>query len=140
VQALLGLSDGRDVRPFPGTSPEKLVARWSQPNAYAAKLLTGGFDEALTRAVLYVTAAERVFEERCALALNVARQNGMHLSLAKFKAMLRDQFFVLQLERERAVGALASLVPEADARKQLLQHPQEWQLASLHQIPIAQIS
>ena len=109
-----------EVRPFPGTSPEKLAARQAQADAYAAKLPTGGFDEALTRAVLYVIAAERMIDQRCALALNVARQQLMHLSLAEFKVLVRDQFFVLQLERERAVEALASLVPEADARKELL--------------------
>ena len=120
VQALLGLNDGSEVRPHPGISPEKVAARQAQADAYAAKLRTGGFDEALTRAVLYVTAAERMIDQRCALALNVARQNLMHLSLAAFKALVRDQFFVLQLERERAVEVLASLVPEADARKELL--------------------
>ena len=108
VQALLGLNADSEVRPFPGTSPEKLAARQAQADAYAAKLQTGGFDEALTRAVLYVTAADRMLDQRCALALNVARQQLMHLSLAEFKALVRDQFFVLQLERERAVEALAS--------------------------------
>ena len=44
----------------------------------------------------------------------------MHLSLAEFKALVRDQAFLLQLEPERAVEALASLVPKADARKELL--------------------
>jgi hypothetical protein len=48
----------------------------------------------------------------------------MHLSLVEFKVMVRDQFFVLHLERERAVEALASLVPEADARKALLEQVQ----------------
>ena len=80
-------------------------------------LETGGFDEALTRAVLYVIAANRVLDQRCALALNVARQQLMQLSLAEFKVLVRDQFFVLQLEPERAIDVLASLVPEADARK-----------------------
>jgi hypothetical protein len=120
VQALLGLNKDSEVRPFPGTSPEKLAARQARADAYAAKLLTGGFDEALTRAVLYVIAAERMIDQRSALALNVARQKLMHLSLAEFKALVRDQAFLLQLERERAVEALASLVPEADARKELL--------------------
>ena len=120
VQALLGLNKESEVRPFPGTSPEKLAARQAQADAYAAKLRTGGFDEALTRAVLYVIAAERMIDQRSALALNVARQKLMHLSLAEFKALVRDQAFVLQLERERAVEALASLVPKADARKELL--------------------
>ncbi len=96
VQALLGLSESSEVRPFPGTSPEKLAARQAQADAYAAKLRTGGFDEALTRGVLYVIAAERMIDQRSALALNVARQQLMHLSLAEFKALVRDQFFVLQ--------------------------------------------
>jgi hypothetical protein len=124
VQAFLGLNSESEVRPFPGISPEKLAARQAQSDAYAAKLQTGGFDEALTRAVLYVTAADRMVDQRCALALNVARQKLMHLSLAVFKTLVRDQFFVLQLEHERAVEALASMVPEADAREELLQQVQ----------------
>ena len=121
VQALLGLNDGSQVRSLPGISPEARSARLAQADAYMAKLQTGGLDEALTRAVLYVTAAERMVDQRCALALNVARQQLMHLSLIEFKALVRDQFFVLHLGRERAVKALASLVPEADARKALLE-------------------
>jgi hypothetical protein len=69
----------------PSTSPEMLAARQAQADAYAAMLETGGFDEALTRAVLYVIAADRMLDQRCALALNVARQQLMHLSLAEFK-------------------------------------------------------
>jgi hypothetical protein len=120
VQALLGINKDSVVRPVPGTSPEKLAARQTQTDAYAAMLETGGFDEALTRAVLYVGAADRALDQRCALALNVARQQLMHLSLAKFKILVRDQFFVLQLEPERAIEVLPSLVPELDARKKLL--------------------
>jgi len=61
-----------------------------------------------------------MIDQRCALALNVARQQLMHLSLTEFKVMVRDQFFVLHLEHERAVEALASLVPQAEARTALL--------------------
>ncbi len=83
-------------------------------------LTTGGFDEAMTRAVLYVVAAGRMLDQRCALALNVARQQLLHLSLAEFKELVRDQFFVLLFQPDRAVEVLGSLVPEADARKELL--------------------
>ena len=120
LQAALGLDHRSDVRPAPGTSPEKVAAQRVQMDAYAAKLRTGGFDEALTRAVLYVIAADRMIDQRAALALNVARQQLMHLSLADFKTLVRDQSFVLQLERDSAVEVLASLVPGADARKGLL--------------------
>jgi hypothetical protein len=120
VQAVLGINEDTVVRPVPGTSPEKLAARQAQKDAYAAMLETGGFNEALTRAVLYVSAADRALDQRCALALNVARQKFMRLSLAEFKILVRDQFFVLQLEPERAIEVLPSLLPKADARKELL--------------------
>jgi uncharacterized protein DUF3141 len=124
VQSLLGLNKTSEVRPIPATSPETLAARQAQSDAYAAMLLIGGVDEALTRAVLYVTAADQMLDQRCALALNAARQHLMRLSLAAFKVLVRDQFFVLQLEHEQAVDALATMVPEANARKELLQHVQ----------------
>ena len=120
VQALLGINADSIVRPAPETSPETLVARQDQTDAYEAMLKTGGFDEALTRTVLYVLAANRMLDQRCALALNVARQSLMHLSLAEFKILVRNQFFVLQLEPERAIEVLPFLVSDADARKTLL--------------------
>ncbi len=120
VQALLGVDANSDARPVLGPSSEDLAARQARSDAYEAMLKTGGFDEALTRAVLYVMAADRAIDQRSALALNVARQRLMHLSLAQFKALVRDQFFVLQLEPDRALEALASMAPGADARKELL--------------------
>ena len=104
VQALLGLNDETAVRSLPGTSPEKIAAEQATAEVYATKLRTGGFDAALTRAALYVIAGERMIDQRSALALNVARQHLMHLSLAAFKALVRDQFFVLQIEHEDAVS------------------------------------
>ena len=121
VQALLGINEDSIVRPVLATSPEKLAAREAQTNAYEAMLETGGLDEALTRSVLYVVGVDRALDQRCALALNVARQEFMHLSLAAFKVMVRDQFFVLQREPERAIKVLPSLVPDTDARKALLE-------------------
>jgi hypothetical protein len=124
VQALLGINDNSKVRPSPSTSPDKIAEQHVRTEAYAAKLTTGGFNEALTRAVLYVTASEQMFDQRCALALNVARKQLMHLSLAAFKGMVRDQFFVIQREPERAVEALRSLVPEDEVRETLLKQVQ----------------
>ena len=120
LQALLGIHADSVVRPLALTSPEQAAKQRDQRKAYAAMLETGGFDEALTRAMLYVIAADRVLDQRCALALNVARQQLMRLSLGEFKILVRDQFFVLQLEPERALEVLPSLVPEVDARKELL--------------------
>jgi hypothetical protein len=121
VQGLLGINNGEKVRKLPGTTPEKLAEKRARIEAYAAKLLKGGLDEALARAVLYVVAADRVLDERCARALGTAYRQQTQLSVEQFKALIRDQFFVLLLERERAVDALAELVPEADKRTVLLE-------------------
>jgi hypothetical protein len=120
VQAMLGITKDSVVRPMPETTPGQLAARRTRTKAYAAMLETGGFDEALTRAALYVIAANRTLDQRCAFALNAARKQFMHLSLAAFKILVRDQFFVLQLEPDRAIAVLPSLVPAADARTGLL--------------------
>ncbi len=120
LQGLLGIGKDSEVRPLPGASPEELAARQARMAAYRAKVEAGGFNEALTRAVLYVLAAERALDQRSALALNVARQKLMRLSLAAFKVLVREQSLILQLEREPAMAALAILVPEADLRKELL--------------------
>ena len=119
VQAMLGITDRTEVRPPPSTSAKQLAAQQTQAQAYAAKLKTGGYDAALTRAVMYILAADRTLDQRCALALNVARQQIMRLTLAAFKGVVRDQCFLLQRERERAVDALAVLVPEKKARQDL---------------------
>ena len=57
VQGLFGLNTGQKVREFPGTTPAKQAAEKAQAAAYGAKQDTGGFDEALVRAVLHVVAA-----------------------------------------------------------------------------------
>ncbi len=62
VQGMLGVNCGEKVRELPGTTPEKRAAEQAQAAAYAAKLPSGGFDEALVRAVLYVVAAERALD------------------------------------------------------------------------------
>jgi hypothetical protein len=121
VQALLGLKVGIDVRPQPGVSQEEMAARKSRLEKYAAKLETGGFDEALIRGLIYVVAADRILNQQSAFALNLARRHLMRLSLEDFKILVRDQFFVLQLSPEHAIEAVALLVREAELREKLME-------------------
>jgi uncharacterized protein DUF3141 len=120
VQGMLGVNTGEKVRELPGTPPEKRAAEKAKAAAYAAKLRSGGFDEALVRAVLYVVSAERALDERCAHALYAARRDLLSLPIDQYKTLVRDQFFVLLLERERAVETLATMVREPDQRAELL--------------------
>ena len=115
VQAMLGISPETETRPAPGTIPAERVA--------AAD--AGGFDEALSRAVLYVSAAERLMNPWTAQTLNRMRQRLMHLSLDAFKSLVRDQSNILQLGCERGVAALPSMVPDSDTRARILGHVEE---------------
>jgi hypothetical protein len=72
------------------------------------------------RALIYVLGAERSLDARCALAMNAARQQLLHLPLDAFKELMRDQFFVLVLEHDRAIEVLGALVPAAEKRQELL--------------------
>jgi len=121
VQGLLGINIGERVRKLPGTTPENVAVQKERMEAYAAKLSRGGFDEALARAVLYIVSADRALDERCAFALGVAYRELTDLTVEEFKALFRDQFFVLLTEREQGVEALAALVPEQNQREAVLQ-------------------
>ena len=120
VQGMLGINDRTSVRELPGITPEQLATRRAQAVAYASKIDTGGYDEALTRSVLYVISGDGIFDQRCALALNNARAKLMGLSLDEFKALVREQFYVLLIEPERSVAAIASLVPDVEGGDELL--------------------
>jgi len=121
VQAMLGITTATEVRP----APPPVATPQGQAELYAAKLIAGGFDDALTRALLYLFAADRALDQRCALALNARRQQLMRYSLAEVKARVRNQFYALKLGRERAVDALASMVPEPKERRELVRQLDE---------------
>ncbi|MFY9626998.1 MAG: DUF3141 domain-containing protein [Methylocystis sp.] len=121
IQAFLGLKAGSEVRPLPSLSKVQIAARKSRLEECAAKVETGGIDEALIRAIIYVVAADRIFDQSAAFALNLARQRLMRLSLENFKILVRDQFFVMQLAPERAIDALTILAPKAEERAVLME-------------------
>ncbi|MBU3887868.1 DUF3141 domain-containing protein [Methylosinus sp. KRF6] len=120
LQAALGMAAGDKARELPGVGPQRRASRERRLADLRAKTAQGGFDEALTRAVLFVISAERTLDDRCAQALNVARQRLMSLSIDSFKALVREQFAILLEEREAAMETLPALVSDEGARRGLL--------------------
>jgi hypothetical protein len=119
LQKLLGLS-GAEVRPPPGPSETELARQTIRSDADIVKCDAGGFDEALTRAVVYIVGADGVIDQRSALAFNATRKQLMRLSLIAFKGVLREQAAVLLSEPVHALETLASLVPMRDEQMQLM--------------------
>jgi hypothetical protein len=74
----------------------------------------------VVRGLLYVGASRGMVDERSLEALRRARANdsGSRLTLAEFKAMVREQFFMLLLDPEATLAAIPKLLPkDAKARR-----------------------
>ena len=121
LQGLVGMNVDGKVRQLPANSPEKEALRQEHIKALRAKVAEGGFDAALVRATLYVMSAVRSVDENCAAALNEVRKKLLHLSLEEFKTLVRQQFYILLLERETAVKAIASMVTDPAERSALVE-------------------
>ncbi len=81
----------------------------------------GGLREAAIRGLLYVGSARGMVDERSLEALaqrSPQTTSGARLTLAEFKMLVREQFFMLLLDREGALAAIPKLLPDnAKARQ-----------------------
>lgn len=79
-----------------------------------AKVGEGGLREAALRALLYIGSARGMVDERSIEALRQVRRDhgGPRLTLAEFKLLVREQFFMLLLDQEAALAAIPGLLPE----------------------------
>jgi len=79
-----------------------------------SRISEGGIREAAIRGLLYVGSARGMVDERSLEALRIARRNdsGARLTLAEFKMLVREQFFMLLLDQEAALAAIPKLLPE----------------------------
>jgi pimeloyl-ACP methyl ester carboxylesterase len=85
-----------------------------------SKIGEGGLREAAIRGLLYVGSARGMVDERSLEALrNVRRsESGARTTLTEFKMLVREQFFMLLLDREGALAAIPKLLPDnAKARQ-----------------------
>jgi hypothetical protein len=79
-----------------------------------AKIGVGGLREAGIRALLYIGSARGMMDERSLEALRRMRQadESARMTLAEFKMLVREQFFILLLDREAALATIPKLLPE----------------------------
>ncbi|MGY8676441.1 DUF3141 domain-containing protein [Bradyrhizobium sp. UFLA05-153] len=79
-----------------------------------SKIGEGGLREAAIRALLYVGSARGMVDERSIEALRQVRREhtGTRLTLAEFKMLVREQFFMLLLDRDGALAAIPKMLPD----------------------------
>jgi hypothetical protein len=83
-------------------------------------IAAGGLREGLVRAMLYVGMPRAAVDERGIEALRRMRasDSARKMTLAEFKAMVREQFFMLLIDEEAALAAIPDLLPkELDTRR-----------------------
>lgn len=122
LHSLLGMKADEKYRDLPGILPQETRHREHKFVEMKAKNDQGGFNEALVRAIMFVLSAERKLDGRALTAVQGMREKLSGLSLDEFKAMIREQFFILMLNRDAAVTALAKLVSSIADRQMLLDH------------------
>jgi len=120
VQAAVGI-DPQSVpsrrREMSAKHREMLQARIAE---LRSRIAEGGLREAAVRGLLYVGSARGMVDERSLEALRNLRlsDTGARLTLSEFKMLVREQFFMLLLDRESALAAIPKLLPDnADDRR-----------------------
>jgi pimeloyl-ACP methyl ester carboxylesterase len=116
LQAALGV-DRKSGRP-PRKATRSLLHK-QLTEARIAELKTrmslGGLREALARALLYIAMAENVADERGFAAirrLRDAQPEGERPSLQDFKALVREQYFMLLIDEDGALAAIPGLLTD----------------------------
>ncbi|MBB3332196.1 pimeloyl-ACP methyl ester carboxylesterase [Halomonas campaniensis] len=119
LQSLVGLGGDAHVhRRRPGAEPEhrRFIAR--RQAELREHIAEGGSHEAVIRALIFVLGGAPSTDER-----NFKRLRASHaelepqLSVADFKRLMREQFFILKLDREAAVEGLPELLKGQSAEQ-----------------------
>ena len=112
VQALVGLKASHaGSRQRPGKDATHLALVAKRIDELKQAIPQGGPREAVIRALLYVRMPEGVVDERGFNLLRRMREEaGKGLTLATFKKVLREQFFMLLLDERRAIEAIPAML------------------------------
>jgi Protein of unknown function (DUF3141) len=120
LQAAVGIDPNADPSPRPEMTPEHRKALDARIAELKSKIAQGGLRESGIRALLYIGMARGMVDERSLEALRRMRREdaGERLTLAEFKMLVREQFFMLLLDQEAALAAIPKMLPtDMEARR-----------------------
>ncbi|ATH79574.1 3-hydroxyalkanoate synthetase [Vreelandella venusta] len=116
LQAAVGLyGDAHVHRRRPGAEPEHRRFIQHQQDELRKQITQGGPHAAVMRAVIYVLGGAPATDERNFKRLRASRAKlEPSSSLSEFKRLVREQFFILKLDREQALSTLPVLLEGED--------------------------
>jgi uncharacterized protein DUF3141 len=114
LQAAVGIDPNEDPSPLPEMSAEHRKLLDARIAELKSRIPSGGLRESLLRSLIYVGMPRGRVDERGLEVLRRIRlaDTGPRITLAEFKAMVREQFFMLLLEPEASLAAIPKLLPE----------------------------
>ena len=109
LQAMVGISDEPQHRhadePRHRAVVEHLIADLEK------RMAQGGLREAAIRAMLYVNMADGAADERSFAVLRQIRaERGNDLTLGELKALVREQFYMLLVDQDRAIATIPEII------------------------------
>lgn len=115
LQAAVGISPDADPRRKPATSTEYRARVASRIAELKSRIAAGGLRECVVRGLFYAAMARGSVDERGFEALRRVRlaDDASRMTVAQFKAMAREQFFMLLLDPEAALAALPGMLPKS---------------------------
>ncbi|MDN3523756.1 DUF3141 domain-containing protein [Halomonas sabkhae] len=129
LQAMVGLQgDAHSRRHRPGAEPEHRRFIEQRRATTRAKVAEGGSHEAVMRSVIYVLGGAPASDERNFKRLRASRAElEPSATLADFKQLVREQFFILEHDREAALEAIPTLLSgegaeQIDAHLEHIEH------------------
>jgi len=86
-----------------------------------SRIAVGGMRAAVIRALLFAGMGRAAVDERGFEALRRIREKYTDIALAEFKALVREQFYILLLDAEGALSAVPAMLPsDAETRQKAL--------------------
>jgi pimeloyl-ACP methyl ester carboxylesterase len=112
LQALLGLRASDDPpRINPGNEPDHQELIERRKEALMDKMDQGGALEALLRGLVYLYIPKGSFDEReFEMICRIHEEQNSPLTLAEFKEMFREQYFMVLLDEQRAIKTIPTLL------------------------------
>ena len=112
VQALAGIrATDESPRRRPGTDAKHRAFVARRTDELRASIPAGGPREAAIRALLYIRMPDGIADERGFRLIQQMREDaGSGLTLSAFKKIVREQFFMLLVDEQAAVGAIPSML------------------------------
>jgi hypothetical protein len=120
LQAAVGVDPNKNPSPRPAMSADHRKLLEARMAELRSRIPAGGLREAGIRALLYVGASRSMVDERSLEALRRMRKEdvGSRMTLTEFKALVREQFFMLLLDQEASLAAIPDMLPQdAGARR-----------------------